>query len=112
MPKNRWLVAALVVQLLAQAFGGVWGAAVGGLLIGVTLREHAPFRVGFVAAAVAAAALLAGAMMRGAPLLTFADMIGANFTVPGAALLALSVLFPAVQSGGIAGGVGRLLAGK
>ena len=64
------------------------------------------------AAAVATLTLLGVAMMRGAPLLTFADMIGANFKLPGAALLAITVLFPALQSDGIAGGVGRLLAGK
>ncbi|MFN5202365.1 MAG: hypothetical protein ACK5HM_11250, partial [Gemmatimonas sp.] len=43
-------LAALLLQLAAQAFGGVWGAAAGGLLIGVALRRAGAFRIGFTAA--------------------------------------------------------------
>jgi hypothetical protein len=60
---------------------------------------------------IATALLLAVAAMRGAPLSQFAEMIGANFKLPGAVLLAVTVLLPGLQSGGLAGGIGRL-AGK
>lgn len=110
MPKTSLLVAALVVQVAAQSLGGIWGAAIGGIVIGLALRQSGAFRVGFLAAAVAAALLLVAAAVRGASLTTWADAIGANFGVPGWALLALTLLWPALQSGGLAGGVARLSA--
>jgi hypothetical protein len=41
-------------------------------------------------------------------LLPFASALGANFKVPGWALLLVSVLLPALQSAGFAGGLARL----
>jgi hypothetical protein len=108
MPKISLLVSALVLQVAAQALGGIWGAAIGGVLIGLALRQKGAFRVGFLAAAVAAALLLAMTAVRGAPVLNWADRIGANFNVPGWGLLALTLLLPALQAGGLAGGIARL----
>jgi hypothetical protein len=108
MPKLSLLVSALVLQVAAQALGGVWGAAVGGLLVGLAWRRPGAFRTAFLAAAAAAALLLAMTAVRGAPLLGWADRLGANFSVPGWGLLALTVLLPALQAGGLAGGVARI----
>jgi hypothetical protein len=38
-----------------------------------------------------------------------AKMLGGNFALPGWAILLATLLLPALQSGGLAGGVGRLL---
>ena len=108
MPSLALMLSALVVQVAAQWVGGGWGAAVGGLLIGVALRRPGAFRTGFLAALVAAALLLAMQALRGAPLLAFADRLGGNFSLPGWALLLVSLLLPALQSAGLAGGVARL----
>lgn len=110
MPPFPLLVSALVLQVAAQSLGGVWGAAVGGLLIGLGLRRRGAFRVGFLAAAVAAMLLLIVTAVRGEALLGFADALGANFKVPGWALVLVAILLPGLQSAGLAGGVARLLA--
>lgn len=101
-------VLALVVQVLAQTFGGIWGAAVGGVIIGLLMRQRGAFRVGALSALTATALLLAVAALRGAPIVHFADMIGANFKLPGWGLLLVTLVLPALQSGGLAGAVGRL----
>jgi hypothetical protein len=101
--------AALGLQLAAQGFGGLWGAAIAGVATGVLLRERGAFRVGFVAAAIAAALLLAWVAARGGDVLGFAAMIGGNFSVPSWGILAATLLLPALQAGGLAGGVARLL---
>ncbi|MEN9507691.1 MAG: hypothetical protein RLZZ621_254 [Gemmatimonadota bacterium] len=108
MPPFPFLISALMLQLAAQTVGGIWGAAVGGLLIGLGLRRRGAFRVGFLAAAVAALLLLIVTAVRGDGLLPFASALGANFKVPGWALLLVSVLLPALQSAGFAGGLARL----
>lgn len=100
---------ALVLQVAAQALGGVWGAAVGGLLIGLALRGPRAFRIGFASAAVAAALLLAMVAARGGDVMHLATMLGGNFKVPGWGILLATLLLPAAQAGGTAGGVGRLL---
>jgi len=100
---------ALGLQLVAQQFGGVWGAAIAGLATGVLLRERGAFRVAFGAAALAAAVLLAVTSMRGGDVLRFAGKIGDNFKLPGAAIIAVTLLLPALQAGGLAGGTARLL---
>lgn len=110
MPKTPLLISALVLQVAAQALGGIWGAAAGGVIIGLALRQTGAFRTGFLAAAVAAALLLATSALRGAPVSQWADTLGANFNVPGWALLALTLVLPALQAGGLAGGVARLAA--
>lgn len=113
--KSSHFVLALVVQVLALSFGGIWGAAGAGIIIGALVGlggGRGAFRIGFLSALVATALLLAVAAMRGAPVTHFAEMIGANFKLPGAALLAVTVLLPALQSGGLAGGIGRLAARK
>lgn len=111
-PKLPLLISALVLQVAAQALGGIWGAAVGGVIIGLALRQAGAFRTGFLAAAVAAALLLGMAAVRGADIMHFAGMLGANFKLPGIAMLALTLLLPALQAGGLAGGVSRLVAGR
>jgi len=109
MSKTPLFLTALVLQVAAQALGGVWGAAVGGLLIGLALRQPGAFRIGFGAAAVAAALLLAMVAIRGGDVFGFAGMLGANFKVPAAVIVLMTLLLPALQAGGIAGGVARLL---
>jgi hypothetical protein len=36
-------------------------------------------------------------------------MLGGNFQLPGAAIVAVALLLPAIQAGGMAGGAARLL---
>jgi hypothetical protein len=110
MPKGSLLVTALLLQVVAQALGGVWGAAVGGLLIGVALRDRGAFRTGFLAAFVAAALLLAMIALRGGDVWRMSTMLGGNFAVPGIVVLLMALLLPALQAGGLAGGVARLAA--
>lgn len=109
MSKRTMFIVAVVLQLAAQAFGGVWGAAVAGLLIGVALRDAGAFRVGFGSALLACALLLAYIGARGGNILGFANILGGNFQLPGVALVAVALLLPAIQAGGIAGGTARLL---
>lgn len=98
---------ALVLQVAAQALGGAWGAAVGGLLIGLALRGPRAFRLGFASAGLAAALLLAMVAARGGNVLHLAEMLGGNFSLPAWAIVLVTLLLPAVQAGGIAGGVAR-----
>ncbi|MFO0072654.1 MAG: hypothetical protein ACK55A_11230 [Gemmatimonas sp.] len=102
-------LAALLLQLAAQAFGGVWGAAAGGLLIGVALRRAGAFRFGFSAAAAAAALLLGWVALRGGNVMAFAAMLGGNFKLPEWGVLVATFALPALQAGGLAGGTSRLL---
>lgn len=112
--KGSHFALALILQVAALTVGGIWGAAGGGVLIGLIAAFGASgrggFRLGFLSAALATALLLGIAAVRGAPIASFADMIGANFKLPGAALLAVTLVLPALQSGGIAGGIGRMAA--
>ncbi len=110
MPNGGVFILALLIQVVAQTFGGVWGAAAGGVLIGLAARGKGPFRTGFLAAAVAAALLLAVTSARGAPVWHWAEMMGANFSLPGWGFVALVLLLPALQAGGLAGGIGGLAA--
>ncbi len=96
------------MQLVAQGFGAGWGAALGGALIGIALRGSGAFRTGFLTALGAAGLLLLAHVVRGAPLLAFADRLGGNFALPGWVLLLLSMLLPALQAAGFAGAVARL----
>ncbi len=102
-------LAALLLQIAAQALGGVWGAAVGGLLIGVAVRRGGAFRIGFASAALAAVLLLGWVSLRGGDVMAFAGMLGGNFKLPGWGILVATLALPALQAGGIAGGVSRLL---
>jgi hypothetical protein len=105
------VAAALAVQLLAQQFLGPWGAAAGGVAISVFSAQGRAGRLAAYSAAMAAAALLLVAIAQGATIPQFADKLGANFGVPGAALLALTLLLPAMQAGLLAAGTSRLLRG-
>jgi hypothetical protein len=109
MNKRTMFLSAVVLQVAAQALGGVWGAAIAGLLIGVALRDRGAFRIAFGSALVACALLLAYVGARGGDVLTFANMLGGNFKLPGYAIVLVTLLLPAVQAGGIAGGTARLL---
>ncbi len=102
-------LAALLLQLAAQALGGVWGAAVGGVLIGVAVRRSGAFRMGFAAAAAAAALLLGWVALRGGNVMAFAAMLGGNFKLPEWGVLVATLALPALQAGGLSGGVSRLL---
>jgi hypothetical protein len=106
--KPSLFVTALVLQVAALAFGGIWGAVGAGVLIGLAMRSGGAFRTGFLTALLATALLLGVAAVRGAPIMHFAGMIGGNFKLSAGALLAVTLLLPALQSGGIAGGIGRL----
>jgi hypothetical protein len=113
--KLSHLALGLIVQVAALTVGGIWGAAIGGVIIGAFIAASGGtggFRTGFLAALIATALLLGVAVIRGAPITHFADMIGANFKLPGAALLAVTLLLPALQSGGLAGGIGRVVGRK
>jgi hypothetical protein len=112
MTKRTIFIAAVVLQLAAQAFSGMWGAAVAGLLIGVALRDTGAFRIGFGSALLACALLLAYIGARGGNILGFANMLGGNFQLPGAAIVAVALLLPAIQAGGMAGGAARLLSAE
>ena len=108
MSKTSMLLSAVVLQLAAQALGGVWGAAIAGIITGIALRDRGAFRLGFGSAALAAALLLGWVAVRGGNVLHFAGMLGGNFKLPGAGILAITLLLPALQAGGMAGGVARL----
>ena len=112
MPGGSVFIVALLVQVAAQAFGGVWGAAAGGVLIGLVDRGRGSFLTGFFAALVAAALLLAATSMRGVAIWDWAAMIADSLKLPVWVLIAATLLLPALQSGGLAGGVGRLLGGQ
>lgn len=109
MNMRTGFLVALALQVAAQAFGGVWGAAVAGLATGALLRERGAFRVSFAAAAAAAALLLAWTAVQGGDVMRFAGMIGGNFKVPAWGIIAATLLLPAAQAGGLAGGISRLL---
>ncbi len=110
MPNGPVFIVALLVQVAAQSLLGVWGAAAGGLIVGLMVRGRGAFRVGFGSAMVAAALLLGATAMRGAPLWHWAAMIAASFQLPAWGIVALTLLLPALQAGGIAGGVGHGMA--
>ena len=108
MPKRSLIITALMLQVAAQALGGVWGAAIGGVIIGLALRRRGAFRTGFLAASVAAALLLGMIAIRGGDVTALASMLGANFKAPGWVLLVATCVLPGLQAGGLAGGVSRL----
>ncbi len=102
-------ISAVLLQFVAQRFLGVWGAAVAGLIIGVMFRQGGAIRAGALSAAIAAAVLLVVAAERGAALTEFAATIGRNFSLPGWAVLLATLALPALQAGGFAGLVSRIL---
>lgn len=108
MQRNRALIFALVIQVVAQSLSGVWGAAIGGVFIGLFMRKKGAFAVGFCSAMVAAAMLLLATSVRGAALYHWAGMMGANFGLPAWGLMAVTLVLPALQAGGFAGGIGLL----
>ncbi|WP_373062710.1 hypothetical protein [Gemmatimonas sp.] len=105
----RNFISAVLLQFVAQRFLGVWGAAVAGVLTGVLFRQGGAIRAGALSAAMAAAVLLVVAAERGAALMEFAAMIGRNFSLPGWAVLVATLVLPALQAGGFAGLVSRVL---
>lgn len=105
----RNFISAVLLQFVAQRFLGVWGAAVAGVLTGVLFRQGGAIRAGALSAAIAAAVLLVVAAERGAALMEFAVMIGRNFSLPGWAVLVATLVLPALQAGGFAGLVSRVL---
>ena len=102
-------VSAVLLQYVAQRFLGVWGAAVAGLITGVMFRQGGAIRAGAMSAALAAAVLLIAAAERGVALTEFATTIGRNFALPGWAVLVATLVLPALQAGGFAGLVSRVL---
>lgn len=100
---------AVLLQFVAQRVLGVWGAAVAGVLTGVMFRQGGAMRAGAMSAALAAAVLLMVAAERGVALTEFAATIGRNFSLPGWAVLVATLALPALQAGGFAGLVGRVL---
>ena len=102
-------ISAVLLQFVAQRFLGAWGAAVAGLLTGVLFRQGGAIRAGLISAAIAAAVLLVAAAERGASVTEFAAMIGRNFALPGWAILVATLALPALQAGGCAGLVSRVL---
>ena len=104
------LISAVLLQFVAQRFLGVWGAAVAGALTGVLFRQGGAIRAGASSAAIAAAVLLLlAAAERGVALTEFAATIGRNFSLPGWAVLVATLALPALQAGGVAGLVSRVL---
>ncbi len=105
----RAVVAAFVLQLVAQQYSGVWGAAVAGVITGIVLRAGRAGRTAALTAAAAAAFLLLLEVLQGAALGTFADMVGKNFALPGWVVVVATLLLPALQAGGMAAGVSRVV---
>lgn len=103
------LISALLLQFVAQRFLGAWGAAAAGALTGVLFRDGGAMRAGALSAACAAAVLLIAAAERGVALTEFAATIGRNFSLPGWAVLVATLTLPALQAGGFAGLIGRVL---
>jgi len=103
------VISAVLLQFVAQRFLGVWGAAVAGALTGVLFRQGGAIRAGACSAAIAAAVLLLAAAERGVALTEFATTIGRNFSLPGWAVLVATLALPALQAGGVAGLVSRVL---
>jgi len=103
------VISAVLLQFVAQRFLGVWGAAVAGLLTGVLFRQGGAIRAGAFSAALAAAVLLVVAAERGVALTDFASTIGRNFSLPGWVVLVATLALPALQAGGFAGLVSRVL---
>lgn len=106
-----WLnfITSVAMQLVAQQFVGPWGAAVAGALTGVLYRRGGAIRAGAASAAIAAALLLIVVAERGVAVSAFAATIGRNFSLPGWAVLVATLGLPALQAGGFAGLVSRLL---
>ena len=102
-------IGALLLQVVAQRFLGVWGAAVAGLITGIMFCQGGAIRAGAISAALAAAVLLVFAAERGVALTEFAATIGRNFSVPGWTVLVATLALPALQAGGFAGLVSRVL---
>ena len=102
-------IGAVLLQFVAQRVLGVWGAAVAGVLTGVMFRQGGAIRAGAMSAALAAAVLLMVAAERGVALTEFAATIGRNFSLPGWAVLVATLALPALQAGGFAGLVSRVL---
>lgn len=92
---------ALIVNVVAQKFGGAFGAPIAGLLIGALLPQ-AGGRVAAATAPLAAGGLLGVAALQGAPVAEFAARLGGNFGLPAWAPLVAAVLLPGLQSGGTA----------
>lgn len=113
--RPRIFVVALVVQVVAQALSGVWGAAIGGILTGFLAHKNDSlgigFSIGFFSAMAAAALLLLVVAFKGASLFHWAGMVAANFGLPSWGLFALTLLLPAIQAGGLAGSI-RLFTGN
>ncbi len=106
------LISAVLLQFVAQRFLGVWGAAVAGMITGLIFRRGGAIRAGALSAALAATILLIVAAERGVALTEFATTIGRNFSLPGWAVLVATVALPALQAGGFAGLVSRVLLGR
>ena len=102
-------IGAVLLQFVAQRVLGVWGAAVAGVLTGVMFRQGGAIRAGAMSAALAAAVLLMVAAERGVALTELAATIGRNFSLPGWAVLVATLALPALQAGGFAGLVSRVL---
>jgi hypothetical protein len=103
------LISAVLLQFVAQRFLGAWGAGVAGALTGVMFRQGGAVRAGAFSAALAAAVLLLAAAERGVAITEFATTIGRNFSVPGWAVLVATLALPALQAGGVAGLISRVL---
>ncbi|MCU0633407.1 MAG: hypothetical protein MUE41_00930 [Gemmatimonadaceae bacterium] len=101
------LLIALVVNVVAQKFGGAWGAPIAGLLLGALLPGGSG-AVTAVAAPVAAGGLLGAAALSGAPLGDFAARMAGNFGLPAWAPVVAAVVLPGLQAGGMAGAVSGL----
>ncbi len=108
LPRTLWI--ALMLQLAAQQFGGVWGAAIAGVITGLLVQSGRAILVAALSAALATTLLLVLTAVAGGKIVAFAGTIGSNFGLPGWGVLAATLLLPAIQAGGMAGFVSRVLA--
>jgi hypothetical protein len=103
----RNVLIALVINLVAQKFGGSWGGALAGLVIGGIMPTMGA-RAAAVTAPVAAGGLLGLAALQGAPLADFAARVAGNFALPPWVPIVAAVVLPGLQAGGMAGAVGGI----
>lgn len=94
----RLLIGAIAVAVGSRWFGW-WFPAVWGVAAGLLWPHDRPGRTAAVAAALGWAAWLVVPIVGGAPMGLLATKLGALFQLPGWALIALTVVYPALLAG-------------
>jgi hypothetical protein len=101
------MIGALVINLVAQRFGGAWGGPIAGVLIAAIL-PNVGGRAAAVTAPLAAGGLMGAAAVQGAPIAEFAGRVAGNFGLPAWGPIVAALVLPALQAGGVAGAINGL----